>query len=120
MSNLPTPKPELESVLQRRKKNLGEVIAYLAQTGLSKEQIEESLKAQYSIPEATMKAIDKHFIEAQVHKASVATKQTATEEDSAPVKKQRKPKPQEQVVSETEAIEAELVVVTEENQLLQE
>lgn len=69
-SNLPTPKPELESVLLRRKRNLGEVIAQLASTGLSSEQVLETLKALYSIPEATMKAIDGHFIESQVSKVS--------------------------------------------------
>lgn len=110
MSNLPTPKPELESVLQRRKKTLGEVIIHMASTGMSKEEIEASLKAQYSIPEATMNAIDKHCIEAQVKKAAidkaavVVVVEEADEEESAP-KARRKPKAEKvALLEEVEAL----------------
>jgi len=103
MSNLPTPKPELESVLQRRKKTLGEVIAQMAETGLTQKQIEEKLKAEYSIPEATMNAIDKHCIEAQVKKAALdkeAVVVDVQEADEEAPKARRKPKAEKVAVLE--------------------
>ena len=107
MSNLPTPKPELESVLQRRKKTLGEVIIHMASTGMSKEEIEASLKAQYSIPEATMNAIDKHCIEAQVKKAAIdkAAVVVDVQEDEEAPKARRKPKAEKvALLEEVEAL----------------
>lgn len=80
----------------------------MASTGMSKDEIEASLKAQYSIPEATMNAIDKHCIEAQIKKAAIdkaAVVVVVEEANEEAPKARRKPKAEKvAVLEEAEAL----------------